>query len=135
MDDMEFRINARMRLDLLVVQGGLCQHQRRQKPDGTAGAKCLGHLGDRSDNASSEERERAQLHDVGCHIIHNACCAAGLKSKREVIVPTLATEKLTEAGVDVDASMAPTAAAHSTRLHSRRRRSSSLLFSDAQRTR
>ena len=76
-----------------------------------------------------------QLHDVGCHIIHNACCEAGLKSQREVIVPTLATEKLTEARVDVDASRAPTAAAHSTQLHSRRRRSSSLLFSDAQRTR
>ena len=26
LDDMEFRINARMRLDLPVVQGGLCQH-------------------------------------------------------------------------------------------------------------
>ena len=31
------------------------------------------------------------------------CCEAGLKSQREVIVPKLATEKLTEPRVDVDA--------------------------------
>ena len=30
LDDMEFRINARVRLDLPVMQKGLCQHQRRQ---------------------------------------------------------------------------------------------------------
>ena len=40
---------------------------------------------------------------MGCHIIHNACCEAGLKSQREVVVPMLATEKLTEPRVDVDA--------------------------------
>ena len=33
---------------------------------------------------------------MGCHVIHNACCEAGLKSHREVFVPALATEKLTE---------------------------------------
>ena len=33
LDDMEFRIKARVRLDLPVTQQGLCQHQRRQKPD------------------------------------------------------------------------------------------------------
>ena len=37
--------------------------------------------------------DRAKLHDVACHIIHNACCEAGLKSLREVLVPMLATEK------------------------------------------
>ena len=36
LDDMEFRINARVRLDLPVTQQGLCQHRRRQKSDGTA---------------------------------------------------------------------------------------------------
>ena len=47
--------------------------------------------------------DRAKLHDVGCHIIHNACCEAGLKSQREVVVPALVMEKLTEPRVDVDA--------------------------------
>ena len=47
--------------------------------------------------------DRAKLHDVGCHVIHNACCEAGLKSRREVVVLALATEKLTEPRVDVDA--------------------------------
>ena len=54
LDDMEFRINARMRLALPVVVWGLCQHQRRQKPDGTAGAS-LAHLdahGQHAQNAS-----------------------------------------------------------------------------------
>ena len=36
------------------------------------------------------------MHDVGCHVIHNACCEAGLKSQRECVVAALATEKLTE---------------------------------------
>ena len=45
---------------------------------------------------------RAKLHDVGCHIICNACCEAGFQAQREVIVPMLATENLTKAQVDVD---------------------------------
>ena len=48
--------------------------------------------------------DRAKLHDVGCHIIHNACCEAGLKSQREVVVPALVTDRLTEPRVDVDAT-------------------------------
>ena len=61
------------------MQGGLCQHQRRQKPDGTAGAKHLTHLYEHGQYAQKcfIEGDRAKLHDVGCHIIHNACCAAG----------------------------------------------------------
>ena len=47
--------------------------------------------------------DRAKLHDVGCHIIHNACCEAGLKSQREVVVRALVTDRLTEPRVDVDA--------------------------------
>ena len=43
------------------------------------------------------------MHDVGCHIIHNACCEAGLKSQSEVVVPALMTDRLTEPRVDVDA--------------------------------
>ena len=104
LNDMEFRINARVRLDLPVIQQGLCQHRRRQKPDGTAGARCLAQLDEQGQHAQKclIGGDRAKLHDVGCHI-HNDCCEAGLKSQREVIVPALVTEKLTEPRVDVDA--------------------------------
>ena len=105
LDDMEFRINARVRLDLPVTQRGLCQHQRRQKSDGTPGARCFAHLDEQGQHAQRclMGGDRAKLHDVGCHIIHNACCEAGLKSQREVVVPALATEELTEPRFDVDA--------------------------------
>ena len=105
LDDMEFRINAGVRLDLPVIQRGLCQHQWRQKSDGTPGAKCLAHLDEQGQHAQRclIGRDRAKLHDVGCHVIHNACCEAGLISQREVVVPALATEQLTEPRVDVDA--------------------------------
>ena len=87
------------------MQRGLCQHQRRQKPDGTPGARCLAHLDEQGQHAQRclIGGDRAKLHGVGCHIIRNACCEAGLKSQREVVVPALATEKLTEPRVDVDA--------------------------------
>ena len=51
LDDAEFRINTRVRLDLPVVQRGLCQHQRRQKSDGTPGTKCLAHLDEQGHHA------------------------------------------------------------------------------------
>ena len=54
----EFRINARIRLDLPVVQRGLCQHQRRQKPDGTAGARFLTNTDNTHRSASLEVTER-----------------------------------------------------------------------------
>ena len=90
LEEMEFRINARVRLDLPVIQQVSCQHQRRQKPDGTAGARCLAHLDEQGQHAQKclIGGDPAKLHDVGCRIIHNACCEAGLKSQREVIVPT-----------------------------------------------
>ena len=105
LDDMEFRINARVRLDLPVIQQGLCQHQRRQKSDGTAKARCLAQLDEQGQHARRclIGGDRAKLHDVGCHIIHNACCEAGLKSQREVIVLALVTDRFTEPRVDVDA--------------------------------
>ena len=53
--------------------------------------------------SASLGRDRAKLHDVGCHIIHNACCGAGFKSQREVVVPAIVTDRLTEPLVDVDA--------------------------------
>ena len=105
LDDMELRTNARVRLDLPVIQQGRCQHQRRQKPDGTEGAKCLAQLDEQGQHAQKclIAGDRAKLHDVGCHIIHNACSEAGLKSQREVVVSALVTEKLTEPRIDVDA--------------------------------
>ena len=101
---MEFRLNARVRLDLLVIQQGLCQHQRRQKSDGTVGGRCLAQLDEQGQHAQKclIGGDRAKLHDVGCHIIHNACCEAGLKSQRGVVVPALVTDRLTEPRVDLD---------------------------------
>ena len=109
LDDLEFRINARIWLGLSVVRGGQCQHQKRQKSDGTAGAKSLAHLDDHGQHAQKClcGGDRAKLHDADCHTIHNACCEAGPTSKREVSVPTLATEKLTEPRVEVDAPHHP----------------------------
>ena len=46
---------------------------------------------------------RTTVHDVGCAIIHQACRAAGLRAQREVLAPDLATPKLTQPRVDVDA--------------------------------
>ena len=98
LDDMEFRISARVRLDLPVIQQGLCQHQQRQKPDGTAGARCLAQLDQQGQHAQKclIGGDRAKLHDVGCHIIHNDCCEAGLKSQRGVVVPALVHNKCIE---------------------------------------
>ena len=46
---------------------------------------------------------RGTLHDVGCRLTHRACLEAGLRAQQEVVVPALATEKITEPRVDVDA--------------------------------
>ena len=88
-----------------MILKGLCQHQRRQKSDGTPGTRCLAYLDEQGQHAQEclNGGDRAKLHDVGCHIIHNACCEAGQKSQREVVVPMLATEKPSEPQVDVDA--------------------------------
>ena len=94
LDDIEFRINAKMRLELPVVQRGLCQHQRRPKADGTAWA----HFDEKGHHA-----QKCLIGGAMWVATSYACCEAGLKSQREVIVPTLATEKLTEPRVDVDA--------------------------------
>ena len=136
LDDMGFSTDAQVRLDLPVVQGGLYQHQRRQKYQTAQQGPSAwpAHLDGHGQHAQKclIGGDRAKLHDVCCHIIHNACCQAGLQSQREAIGPTMATENLTEPRFDADA---PRAAAHSTRLHSRRRGRSSLLVSDAKRTR
>ena len=97
LDDMEFRINVRAPLGLPVVQRTLCQHQRRQKPDGVARGRCLAHLDEHGQFAQKcvTGGVQAMVHDVGCHTIHSACCEAGLKSQREVgsVVSGLAWER------------------------------------------
>ena len=87
-----------------MVQRGLCQHQRRQKPDGTAGARCLAHLDEHGATRTEVLHRRRPSKASRCGLPHHiACCEAGLKSQREVFVPTFATDKLTEPRVDVDA--------------------------------
>ena len=67
----------------------------------------LAHLDEQGQHAQKGfiGGDRAKLHDVGCHNIHNACCEAGLESQRErdVVVPAPVTERLSEPRVDVDA--------------------------------
>ena len=61
LDDTEFRINTRVRLDLPLVQRGLCQHQRRQKLDVPRGLNVWHTLTNKDimpRNASSGETER-----------------------------------------------------------------------------
>ena len=64
--------------------------------------------------------DRAQLHDVGGHIIHNACCETGLKSYRGVVVPALVTDRFTEPRVDRGRMGTPGTVAHTFGLHGRR---------------
>ena len=62
LDDMAFRIDARVRLDLPVIQRRLCQHQQRQKSDGTQepGAwLILTNKGNMRRDASLEETEQS----------------------------------------------------------------------------
>ena len=79
------------------------------------GSQVLGSVGRIRPTCSEvpDWRGQAKLCGVGCHILHNACCEAGLEAQREVIVPTLATEKVTERRVDVDAWEAPRSSSHS----------------------
>ena len=62
LDNVEFRINVNVRLNLPIVEPTLRQHHGRQtgclKPD--AGLQCL--IGG----------DTAKLHDVGCHLLHSA---------------------------------------------------------------
>ena len=135
-DDMEFRVNARRRLDFFVVQGGLCQHQRRQKPDGTAAP---------SDWPTWTNADN--MHGTASLVVTERSCT--------IWVATLFTKPVAKRGSNRNEKLsfrhwrrrssldhgltwthgAPWAAAHSTRLHSRRRGSFALLFSDARRTR
>ena len=80
-----------------MVHRGQCQHQRRQKPDGSAGARCLANLDEHGQHAQKRliGGDQSKVHDVGCHIVHNACVAQrGANRQREVIVPTPATSSL-----------------------------------------
>ena len=105
LDDVEFLINMRVRLDLKVMQQGLCQHRRRPKDDGAPGARCLAPLDAFGRHATRcmIGGARVTLHDNGCHIAHRACVEAGMRSQREVVVPELISPTRTEPRVDIDA--------------------------------
>ena len=72
LDDMEFRINERVRFDLPVIQRGLCQHQRRQKSDGTPGAKCLAHLDEQRATCAEMSHWRGQSKAARCGMPHHS---------------------------------------------------------------
>ena len=103
---MEFRTNARVHLDLPVMQQGLCQHRRRQKSDGTAGARCPAQLDEQGQHAQKWliGGDRAKLHDVWLpHHTQRLLRSGAQIAEREVVVSALVTERLTEPRVDVDA--------------------------------
>ena len=74
LDVMEFRINARVRLDLPVIQQGLCQHQRRQKSDGTAGAMCLAQLDEQGHTCPEVSHWWGPSKAARCGLPHHTQC-------------------------------------------------------------
>ena len=104
LDDIEWLLNMRVRLDLPVLAQGLCQH-RRMTVDGRPGKLCLAPLDTYGHHAVAcmIGGNRTTVHDVGCHLLHSACCCSGLRAQREVVTPILATPSLTEPRIDVDA--------------------------------
>ena len=79
-----------------------------------------GPLAHVDEKASLIGGDGAKLHDVGCHILHDACIEAGLKSQREVIEPVLATEKIDRTTSRHRRMWTPGAAPHPTRPRLRR---------------
>ena len=104
LDDLEWVINMRLRLDLQQGETCLCQH-RRAAIGGIEGKRCLEPLDPFGIHALQcmIGGARTTLHNSLCRIVHTACVSAGLRAQREVVVPALATAKLTEPRVDVDA--------------------------------
>ena len=88
---MEFRINARIRLDFLVIVPASTTAETQREPGAWP---VLANTDNMHRNALSEETERS-------------CTEAALKSHRKVVVPALVTENLTEPRVDVDAWRPP----------------------------
>ena len=105
LDDLEFRTNFRLRLGLAVMQPGLCQHRRKPTATCRVGRRCLGLCDAYGAHALDcmIGGARIILHNVGCDILFNACRDAGFGAQTEVVVPALATPKLTEPRIDVDA--------------------------------
>ena len=105
LDDLEFRVNLRLRLGLRVMQPGLCQHRRKPTSTCRFGKRCL----EACDPYGSHAVEcmiggaRTVLHNIGCDLIYTACRDAGFGAQTEVIVPCLATDKMTEPRIDVEA--------------------------------
>ena len=105
LDDHEWIIDTRLRLGLTVGHPCLCQHRRTTATGAHDGKRCLAPLDALGRHARTcmTGGARTTLHNTLCRLVHQACCAAGLRSQREVVVPALATAKLTEPRIDVDA--------------------------------
>ena len=105
LDDLEFVTNMRLRVDLAVMAACLCQHRRHPTPSCRDGKRCLAAC----DRAGWHAQEcmvggaRITLHNSCCSILHSVCREAGLRAQREVLVPALATPKLKEPRIDIDA--------------------------------
>ena len=104
LDDAEWTTNFRLRIGAPVMSETLCQH-RRTTQGKRLGERCLMPC-DRFGKHAGEcliGGGRTALHNAGCALLHSSCKEAGLHAQREVIVPDLATDKLKEPRVDVDA--------------------------------
>ena len=99
LDDMEFRTNARMRRPFRGARR-IMSTSKTAETRWHGRGQVLGPPG-RTRTTRNELPHRRRPTEAGCHT--NACCEAGLKSQRKEILPTLATEKLTEPRFDVDA--------------------------------
>ena len=109
-DDAEFHINLRRRLRLRITQrGGPCMHMRRaarrqaQAPNAAADGACAAPLDEYGDHAVQcmIGGDHTAMHDATADEIASMQQQAGLRSRREVYVPQLATAKKTEPRADI----------------------------------
>ena len=105
LDDHEWIIALRSRLGLAVGHPCLCQHRRATAAGVHNGKRCLTPLDAHGRHALAcmTGGARTTLHNDLCRLVHRACCAAGLRSQREVVVPALATAKRAEPRIDIGA--------------------------------
>ena len=87
------------------MQPGLCQHRKTPTATCREGARCLQPCDAYGHHALDcmTGGARVTLHDAGYTVIHQVRRAGGMRAQREVLAPDLATPKLTQPRVDVDA--------------------------------
>ena len=107
-DDAEFHVNLRRRLRLRVTQqGGTCMHMRRaaykQGPTTAPDGACAAVLDEHGDHAVQcmIGGDHTALHDAAADELATMQQQAGLRARREVYVPQLATAKKTEPRADI----------------------------------